>query len=145
MPNKCIEVLERAEKAGVKIVVDAKSWEGPALGFPLFADISPARCELVAEARRLANALDRPPEPPEGCVYRHTKEALSAALTRATGYIETHMEGKPDAKSNKHTAKALEPPANAGNSGQPATDLCGDGGTDTGNAPVPNKGKAAKG
>ena len=133
--KKCLDVLDRAEKAGVKIVVDADLWDGD--GFPLDGDISPPRCELVAEARRIANTLDRPDAPPEGCVYRHTKETLCAALARATDYIATHMEDKTDAKSSKPAAKASESDA-GGSSVQP------DGDTDDGSADGVGSGKAAK-
>ena len=93
-----VEVLERAEKAGLRIVVDGEQWDGPAADFPLDSAISPVRCDLVEEARRIANLLQRPASPPEGSVYRHPKEALEAALKRAVAYIRK-QGGESDAET----------------------------------------------
>ena len=112
--KKCIEVIARAEKSGLKIVVDAASWDGPALGFPLFTDMSPPRCELVAEARRLADSLDRPATPPEGCVYRHEKSAIEAAVKKAAAHIETAMKEQGNAESSSTVAKGDEQPDASG-------------------------------
>lgn len=111
--KNCIEVVERAEKAGLEIVVDGVQWDGPTAAFPLDPDISPARCELVAEARRIADMLDRPKNPPDGSAWRFPKETLEAALKRAAGFIEKHTKENGNVQRTKNPAKRDEQPAGA--------------------------------
>ena len=100
--------LERAEKAGLRIVVDPDNWAGDIAKFPLDEDMSPVRCDIVAEARRLADALDRPKTPPEGCVYRHGKAAIEAAFVRAAKHIATHFKDQANDESNDSSERGDE-------------------------------------
>ena len=109
--KKALDILDAAEKAGVRIVVSGTQWDGPVDGFPLDPDVSPTTCELVAEARHIAGKLDRPATPPEGSVYRHPKAKLEAALTRAAAHIERQMKGKDDDQRAKAVGKGGERPA----------------------------------
>ena len=108
--KKSIEAIGLAEKAGVRIVVDAVSWDGPAMAYPLLDGMSPPRCELVAEARRLADLLNRPATPPEGCVYRHSKADIEAAVIKAASYINRQMKEQDNAESNPPVAEGDEQP-----------------------------------
>ena len=141
--KKALEILDAAERAGVRIVVDGGQWDGPVASFPLDPDISPVVCELVAEARHIADRLDRPKNPPEGSVYRHPREALEAALSRAAEHIQKQMKGKTDDQRDTTAREGGEQPAagvapkggsvrsvRAG--GGEAS--CGDGGEDDGGA-----------
>ena len=113
--KKSLETLKRAESLGLRAVVDSTQWEGTAATFPLNPEISPLRCDVVVEARRLADLLaDRPEPPAEGCVYLHSREDLEAALGAAATYLNAAMKGKPDAQSNESAAKSDEPPADDG-------------------------------
>lgn len=86
------KVLERAEAAGIKIVIDASTWTDRI--FPLVPAVSPERCELVAEARRIADMLDtRVDPPPDGVVYGVDTDTLITALALATAYIDSVMKG----------------------------------------------------
>ena len=103
-----LAALDRYEREGVTVVIDGPAWvaDGPRDAFPLDPSISPARCELVAEGRRVARMIEtRQAEQPEDVVYRNSTAALEAALTAILAYIETH---KPKGKSN---AKPADDPA----------------------------------
>ena len=102
-PN--LSILERAEKAGVVLVVDGPAWS-LSEPFPLDPAISPARCDVVAEARRVANLIaTRAADQPEGQVYLNSTAALEMALKTMLAYIERHMpKGKSDAKHTPHAA-----------------------------------------
>ena len=107
--KQAIDAIERAEKAKVRIVVDPETWSGPLSDFPLDEEFSPVRCELVGEARRLAGTLNRPKTAPEGCVYRHSVEAITAAVVKAAKHIETQMKGKTDDKSDAGAGAPSQP------------------------------------
>ena len=118
-----LQTLARAEKAGLKIVVDADEWtrdypyhSTTSREFPLDLSISPNRCELVAEARRLADAVaSRPAKPPEGQVYRHSAKDLDAALARAARRIAKELKENPeDEKPDDDPASGGEQPARDG-------------------------------
>ena len=106
------DVLVAAEKAGFKIVIDGTQWTGggfPGI-FPLNPAVSPSRCELVAEARRIADMIDtRVDPPPEGVVYAHDMDTLTAAFAVATAYIESAMKGNGNAKSTDGKPPADQP------------------------------------
>lgn len=86
------KVLKRAEAAGIKIAIVADEWTDRI--FPLVPSVSPDRCELVAEARRIADMLDtRVDPPPDGVVYGIDTKTLETALALATAYIERVMKG----------------------------------------------------
>ena len=116
-----LKTLEAAEKAGLRIVIDATEWFVDASDlskaereYPLDPEISPARCDLVAEARRLADIVaDRPAEPPEGQVYRHSAKRLSDALARAVRHIEKQMKGTANDEPSKRVSTPPQPNANA--------------------------------
>ena len=99
------EVLERAEAAGIKIVVDAATWTDRT--YPLVPGVSPDRCELVAEARRLIDMFDtRVDPPPEGVAYAVDDKTLTAAIGLACAYIESVMKGNGNAKSTDNPPTA---------------------------------------
>ena len=132
-----IGVIERAEKAGVEIVVDGTQWEGPVSSFPLDPLISPVRCELVAEARRLVDLLGRPKRPPEGSEYRHAAADIEAAVKRAAAYIKENG----NVQRSETVAESDEQPADAGDiraSGRPVESA----GADAGGAGKTGKSKA---
>ena len=95
--------IEAAEKAGLLIPVTEED-------YPLDPEISPARCEVVAEARRLAEIIaTRPPVPPDGVVYRHSAKELTAALTRALRVIKKEMKhAKPASHSKRRPESGSE-------------------------------------
>ena len=93
-----LAALDRYEREGVKIVIDGPAWvaDGSGRDFPLDPRVSPARCELVAEGRRIANMIEsRNVEQPGEVVYSLSTAALAAALTVILAYIEKKQtEGK---------------------------------------------------
>ena len=103
------KVLERAEAAGIKIVIDASTWTDRI--FPLVPAVSPERCELVAEARRIADMLDtRVDPPPDGVVYGVDTDTLINAFALATAYIDGALKkGIDNGKSNKDAAATDQP------------------------------------
>ena len=105
-----LDALQRAEKRGTRIVIDASEWHGKDRRIcPILPDVSPTRCDLVTETRRLVNILEnRPKAPPEGVVYGLATDRLETAVTLALAYIGQHMKGLDDAKSNANSAKATE-------------------------------------
>ena len=114
--KKALATIERAEKAGIRIVIDADEWYSnpgnPAKvrkDFPLDLAVSPYRCELVAEARRLAEAVaSRPAQPPEGQVYRHSAATYEAAVQRAARHIESVMKESQNGKQDNDPAPRAE-------------------------------------
>ena len=123
-----IEIIERAEKAGVSLIVDINQWDRPMSEWPLDMNVSRfSRCDVVAEARHIATRLERPATPPEGSVYRHSKDVLEAALKRAADYISKCMKENGNVQRSKSVADAGEQPARQGKSG-PSRDLRDDGG-----------------
>ena len=112
--KRSIEVIAAAEKAGVRIVIDSTQWDGPASAYPLDPAMSPSRCDLVAEARRLADSLDRPATPPDGSVYGHSIVAIGAAVAKAAKHIEQSMKGQSDDERSEDVAEGDEQPADAG-------------------------------
>ena len=107
--KSAIKVIEAAESAGFRLAVDPADWTGPASAFPLDEEISPVRCELVAEARRLAESLDRPESPPDGCVYRHGIDEIAAAVVKAASHIKRAMKGKSNDQRTEDRAQRDEP------------------------------------
>ena len=104
-----LQTLARAEKAGLRVPVDADQWPPERGEFPLDLAVSPDRCELVAEARRLADAAaSRPAVPPEGQVYRHSAADFDAALCRACRHLAKLMKGKSDDESGEDSASRAE-------------------------------------
>ena len=111
--------LERAEKAGLRIVVDPETWAGDLAKFPLDEEFSPVRCDIVKEARRLADSLDRPKTPPEGCVYRHATADIEAAFVRAAKHIATHFnreKSNDESDTRQHDERVAEPARGDGDS-----------------------------
>ena len=107
-----LDVLKRAEKAGVRLVVDGPAWS-LSEPFPLDPAISPARCDVVVEARRVANLIaTRAADQPEGQVYGNSTAALEMALKTMLDYIAKHMpKGKHDAKQTSDAAADHQPDA----------------------------------
>ena len=95
-----LDILKRAEREGVRLVVDGPAWTHRDGTLPIDTAISPARCDVVAEARRVANMIaTRTAEQPEDVVYANSTVALEVALKAMLAYIEKHMpKGKSDAK-----------------------------------------------
>ena len=116
--KKAIAKLDRAEKAGVRIVVDATEWftTRADLGkaereFPLDLDVSPGKCELVAEGRRIADMLVTRRQPTEA-VFRHSEKKLADALGRIVAYVE--RKGNADAVNAGNVEQGSEQPAGDG-------------------------------
>lgn len=105
-----LDALHRAEKAGVRVVVDASQWHGKDRRIcPILTDVSPTRCDLVTEARRLTDILEkRPKAPPEGVVYGIATDRLEVAIAMACAYIDRHMREQTDAKSAKDSAASAQ-------------------------------------
>ena len=118
-------VIEAAEKAGIRIVIDTGQWFSDAKNlakaekeYPLNGEISPSRCDLVLEARRIADILStRPDVAPEGVAYQHSAKALNEALTRMCKHIKKEMKdaehaediedgGEPGAESDEGDSEA---------------------------------------
>lgn len=105
-----LDPLHKAEKAGLRIVIDASEWHSKGRRIcPILPGVSPTRCDLVTEVRRLTDILEkRPAAPPEGVVYGTATDRLEAAIALGNAYIGQHMKGLDDAKSNANSAKATE-------------------------------------
>ena len=134
-----LDALHRAEEAGLRIVVDASQWHSTDRRIcPILPGVSPARCDIVSEARRLTDILENRPEtPPEGVVYDPSTDRLASALALACAYIEEHMKEQADAKPSKDRAKRAQPHADARHDdadtgGKPAGDAGGKGHPDQG-------------
>ena len=104
--SKALKTLEQAEREGLHLPIDATQWyrengDSKKRVFPLNPQVSAARCDIVAEARRIADILEsRPATPPEGVIYEHSRETLEASLALATAYISQHLKGHGNAQSD---------------------------------------------
>ena len=113
--KSALEILARAEKAGLRVIVDPDADAAAGRESPIDPAISPIRCDLVAEARRIAQIVaDRPATPPPGCVYRHDAEALQAALSRAARRLDSILKENGNGKQTRHPAPDDQQPADAG-------------------------------
>lgn len=107
-----LAALDRFERDGVTLVIDGPAWvaDGPRDIFPLDPAISPARCELVAEGRRVANMIEsRKADQPEDVVYGNSTAALEAALGAIVAYIENRRKGKSNAEQANDDPGRNEP------------------------------------
>ena len=106
-----LDILERAESKGLRLIVDGPAWTHRDGNFPLDPGISPGRCNVVAEARRVASMIaTRSAEQPEDVVYANSTACLEVALKAMLAYIEKHMpKGKSDAKSSAHSDRDAQP------------------------------------
>ena len=130
MRSDTIKTLEKAEKAGVRIPIDSTEWFETARNlaraerdFPLNLEISPGRCELVAEARRIADVVaTRPAVAPEGVVYRHTAKELTAALERAVRHIRKFNKENGDDQPSESVESDDQSNSQESADGSPAED-----------------------
>ena len=112
------KTIERAEDAGLVLVIDLPKWfedqDDWAKAYaerPLDGVVSPSRCDVVKEARRLQDILDdRPAVAPDGLVYRHSTQEVQAALDIACAYVERHLapetaKEKPAKKEKPHARR----------------------------------------
>ena len=94
-----LDILKKAEAAGIHLVVDGFSDLGaktPILNPP---DQPVGRCNVVREARKIANSIATRKALHDGeLVYGNSTAALETVLKAMLAYIERHMKGKSDAK-----------------------------------------------